>query len=189
MPQSWKTTRIRILYLTVAGLALTGGGCVAVGVGAAVGGAAATGYFYQQGRLVDEYAANMDDVFTASHTALQELGMPIVKEEHDAAQGFIDSRTADGDHVHIDMELKNSRIPAEGAVTRVGVRVSTFGDQPVSERIHAQVSAHLLPSRGNPARPQTAPPPLASGQTAAPPLLPAKPIPAWQQPAQNAPQR
>jgi hypothetical protein len=39
-----------------------------------------------------------------------------------------------------------SRIPAEGMLTRISIRVGTFGDHPVSERVLYQVGAHLVPN-------------------------------------------
>src|SRR5262249_42393607 len=127
----------------------------------------------------------LDDSWTATHTALAELGMPILKEEHGLHSGTIDSRTADDDHVRIILESLKSSIPAEGQVTRVSVRVATFGDRPVSDRILYQIGLPLAPANYvHPAVGQaptgpgviqmgsTPPPPLAGNlqQTAAPPL-------------------
>jgi hypothetical protein len=169
---------VRLAYLAVAAAALASSGCLAVAAGAAVGGGAAAGYYYLHGRVVQDYAANVDDVTAATRTALRELGMPVLKEEHSGGRAEVASRTADGTNVHIDMQLQDSAIPAEGAITHVGVRVSTFGDAPVSERILDQIGAHLAPVN----RAAAAPP-----QTAAPPLLPAEPVPAAAPAARSAP--
>ena len=182
MAGRWKTTGARLAYLVLAGVALTGSGCVAAAIGVAAGGAAAGGYLYYRGKVNQDYVANLDDVWAASHTALQELGMPVVKEERGTTTATMESKTADGERVYLNMEMENSRIPAEGATTRVGVRVGTFtlGDQVVSERILDQVGAHLKPATQAAAPPQTPPPPL----------LPAEPAPAqWNRPAPAAPGR
>ena len=180
MPRRWKTTVVRIAYLALAGVALASGGCVAAAIGVAAGGAAAGGYYvYAHGKVTQDYVANLDDVWAASHAALQELGMPLLKEDRTggAATASLESQTADGERVFITMDLEDSRIPAEGAVTRVGVRVGTFslGDQVVSERLLGQIGAHLTPvNRAAAAPPQTPPPPL----------LPPEPAPAqWNRPA------
>jgi hypothetical protein len=185
MPGIWKRTAVRIAYLVLAGVALSGSGCVAAAIGVAAGGAAAGGYLYYRGKVNQDYVANLDDVWSASHMALQELGMPVLKEDRTggAATASLESQTADGERVYISMDLENSRIPAEGAITRVGVRVGTFtlGDQVLSERILGQIGAHLTPAT----RAAAAPP-----QTAAPPLLPAELAPAqWNKPAPAAPGR
>jgi hypothetical protein len=150
---------------------------------------AAGGYAYYKGKVSREFAANFDDTWNACHLALADLGMPVANEDHSGTSGSLESRTADGADVHISFTLENSRIPAQGSVTQVGVRVGTFsfGDQVVSERILDQIGAHLVPGSHTSAAvpPQTAPPPLAVGppQTAPPPLAP-EPAPTWQAPAQ-----
>jgi hypothetical protein len=183
MPRRWNTTTVRIAYLVLAGVALASSGCVAAAIGVAAGGAAAGGYLYYRGKVNQDYVANLDDVWAASHQAVQELGMPVLKEDRSAASATMESQTADGERVYINMDMENSRIPAEGALTRVGVRVGTFslGDQVVSERILGQIGAHLTPAT----RAAAAPP-----QSVPPPLLPAEPAPAqWNKPAPTVPGR
>jgi hypothetical protein len=119
--------------------------------------------------------------------------MPIVKEEHEGSGGFIESRTGDGDRVRIYVEAEQSRIPAEGQISHVSVRVATFGDHPLSNSILDQVNVHLAPVTALPAaaaRPAvpsgavvpagatTAPPPLAAPQQTDPSAaLPTQPVP------------
>jgi hypothetical protein len=110
--------------------------------------------------------------------------MPVVTENRDADEDHIESKTADGDKVKIDIEIHKSRIPAEGDISKVCVRVATFGDTAVSSRILDQVDRHLIPAAppgtalGQPqpangapplpqpigGAPQSPPPPLAQGQ-------------------------
>jgi hypothetical protein len=177
MLQVWRSKALRLIPLALAGLALANSGCLMVAAGVAAGGAAAGGYAYYKGRVSREYVANLDDAWNACHLALADLGMPVGTEDRSGGSATIDSRTADGAAVHITFDLENSRIPAEGNVTRVGVRVGTFsfGDQVVSERILDQIGAHLVPGYRTSAAvpPQTAPPPLAP-----------EPAPSWQAPSQ-----
>ena len=76
-------------------------------------------------------------------------------------------------------EAVPGKIPAEPTITRVSVRVATFGDKPVSNRILDQVDAHLV--RAGTAAPPLAAQPPAQGvvQTAAPApaALPSSPSP------------
>jgi hypothetical protein len=188
MPQTWRAKLMRIVPLVLAGLALANSGCLMVAAGVAAGGAAAGGYAYYKGKVSREYVANLDDAWNACHLALADLGMPVVTEDRSGSSATMDSRTADGAAVHISFELENSRIPAEGNVTLVGVRVGTFsfGDQVVSERILDQIGRHLVPGYRTSAAvpPQTAPPPLAATppQSVPPPLAP-EPAPTWQAPS------
>jgi len=161
-----------------------------VAAGAASG--AYAGYAYYQGRLCQSYVANFEDAWAATHTALGELGMPIIGEERQTNCGVIKTQTSDGDRVRIALDVIPSRIPAEGPLTRICVRVGTFGDHPVSERVLYQVGAHLIaspvplplsPSGPRPVAnaPGSDVPIPAPGQTTEPPLTSSS------QPAQNAP--
>jgi hypothetical protein len=150
--RSWSGSRWRLACLLVAAGALANSGCLLIAAGAAGGTAA---YYYVKGKVCQTFHASLGDAFAATRTALIELGMPVAKEEHDALSAFVESRTADGERVRIYLELEPSRIPAEGAQTRVCVRVATFGDQWVSARILDQVSLHLAPAGMLP--PQAAP--------------------------------
>jgi len=180
-------------YLVLVVLALANGGCLLAVAGAT--GGAAVGYAYYMGKLCETFAAGLDDTWAATRTALSELAMPIVNEERKASEGFIESRTADGERVRVYLQVETSKIPAEGQITRVCVRIATFGEHPVSDRILNQVGIHLAPVPGAAAPPaaalgviQTGAPPTASPpatvaqQTAPPPLLPPEPVHTPQQP-------
>jgi hypothetical protein len=166
---------------------LANSGCmlVAVGAGAAAGGA---GYAYYKGKHCREYAASYADVWAATQSALTDLGMPVESAAQDSSEATVLSRTADGSPVRISVEPQASRVPAEGMATRVCVRVATFGDAGFSQRLLDQIGFHLVPATlvgppdptapvppGANGSPPTAPVP---GQTAPPPLLPPEPLPA-----------
>jgi len=174
----------RLPLLLGALLPLCAGGCLWVAAGAA-GGAALT-YAYCQGRVSQVYAASLDDAWAATRTALTELQMPILEESRE--KGSFKTRTSDGDTVRIHLDPEMSRIPADGPLTRVSVRVALFGDHPVSARVLDQIGAHLVPPGTVPAGPPGAwsgtppvpPPPPPAGMlpptTAPPPLLPPEPV-------------
>jgi hypothetical protein len=159
---------------------LANSGCLLATAG--VAGGAVAGYAYYKGRVSETYNANCEDTWAATRTALSELGMPVVKEERKGCEGFMESRTSDGERVRIYLEAETSRFPAEGEIARVSVRVATFGDGPVSNRILDQVGVHLAPA---PLLAGPAPPPGAGviqtgaaspanlpHETPPPPLLP-----------------
>jgi hypothetical protein len=169
----------KLICLVVTCVALANSGCLLIAAGAA--GGAALGYAYYQGKVVGDYTASFTDSWAACHTALAELGMPVTSEHNDGVTGYVESRRADGDHVRIDLETEASQVPAEGALTRIGVRVATFGDRPLSERVLMQIGLHLAPAA------EAAPPGATLGaiqagatapaqQTAPPPLLPTEPV-------------
>ena len=187
--QALKRRYLRTTHLVLFLVALANSGCL-LATTAGIAGGAAVGYAYCKGRVCETYNAGTEDTWAATRTALVELGMPIVKEERKGSEGFIESRTADGDRVRVYMEPEMSRIPAEGQISRVSVRVAVFGDRPVSDRILDQLGAHLafapLPGVGTP--PPTAAlgviqtgaasaPPNLPYQTGPPPLLQPEPTP------------
>jgi hypothetical protein len=173
----------RLLGLTlVAAVALTQAGCLLVAAGVA-GGAAATGYVYYKGRLYRDYPAGLGDSLAAVRTALVELQFPITGEEVKNGSGYLTSKTADGSTVRIYLEPVASRVPAEGTLTRVSIRVGAFGDEAVSTRLLDQVSLHLVPAppARTPVGPQTFIQPTTSlqpGETNPPPLAAPLPQPA-----------
>jgi hypothetical protein len=176
-----------MVYLGLAGMALASSGCAAAAIGAvAAAGAGAGGYMYLKGESQQNFVANLEDVRNATHAALQDMRMPLVKDDHDAGSAYIESKTADGVVVHVKLKMETSRIPAEGAVTWAAVRVGTFdfGDTATSDRILAQISSHLTPvNRAAAAPPGTPQSPGLPPQTAPPPLLPPEPAPSgWSKP-------
>jgi hypothetical protein len=161
-----------MVYLLLAAGALGSGGCLAVAAGAAAGAGAAT-YVYIRGKVCQDYPANFVDAWAAVQKTLQEERFPLVANENDGKSGKITTRTTDGTTITIDLEVLASRIPAEGNLTRVCVRVGVLGDQPLSERLLSRISSHLAP-------PGTAPPAVPSA--GAPP-------PAWAPPQGTSPIR
>jgi hypothetical protein len=154
------------IYLAVALLALANSGCLAVAVGCAAGGAGFAATAYCKGKVCQVYVADLPDALAATKAALVELGMVVEKEKDCADRIVLRSRTGDGDRVHINLCRQPSRIPAEGPITQICVRVATFGDRPLSGRILYQISAHLV-------APAAPPPPVAM------PVPPPGPPPTW----------
>src|SRR5438876_12263860 len=91
-----------IALFLFAAIALANSGCLLVAAGAA--GGAAVGYAYYKGKITEVYSAGFNDAWAAAHTALNELGMPILKEERGSETGTIDSRTADDEQVRLSLE-------------------------------------------------------------------------------------
>jgi hypothetical protein len=132
-----------LTQIIVAALFISQAGCLWIAAGAA-GGAAALGYMYCKGRVCDRYNAGFADTWAATHASLAELGMPILKETREQSfEGTIECR-ADGDKVQVAIVEVPSPLPEEGTMTQVCVRVATFGDPSVSERILNQIGSHLV---------------------------------------------
>jgi hypothetical protein len=142
MPAAHWNYRGRLVYSLLAGLALTSGGCLLAVAGLATGGAA-TGYLYYKGRIARDYAANLPDVLNAAHAALLDMQFLIFTEETKDGKAFFLTQTSDGKKVRIYLDAASSPIPAERQLTRVSIRVATFGDEGVSARIFDQIALRL----------------------------------------------
>jgi hypothetical protein len=165
---------MRAAYLVLALAALGNAGCLVLAAGAAAGGAAAFAYYTAP--VCRVYNADLENTRAAVRAALADLAMPLDQEEADGDGYRLQARSGnDGVRVHLD--LPSGQAPGQ-PLTRVCVRVATFGDEPLSERLLYQVNAHLgAATPGAPAVPlpppgATAPPPLAGAPptTAEPPL-------------------
>ncbi len=164
----------RLASLLVAFALASSAGCAVAVIGACAG-AGTLGYMYYNGVLYRDYTASLAVTAQATKTALRQLEFPIVKEKTDTGTASIQTRTADGNNVTVYLNVVPSSIPAEGAVTRVGIRVGFSGDDVVSAKILDEISRQISPSAGiapapPPATP-TPPPPVAKPpETPAPPL-------------------
>jgi hypothetical protein len=184
---------MRVGWLLLALAALVNGGCLLAVAGAAGAGAAA-GYVYYNGLLYRDYHANLSDTMAAVRRSLIELQFPISEEKTETGSAFIKTHTNDGYMVRIYLDMVPSPIPAEGTMTRIGIRVGYSGDEAVSARILDQVSRHLVAPSTLPAGPpaisgaqlgaprpagETPPPPLAATSNtppSPPPPAPLRPI-------------
>ena len=118
----------------------------------------------------------MDVTWAVTQQSLAELGMSIDTAKRDNDTAFIDTKTGDGTAVHITLEPRTARIPADGKWTHVTVKVGMVGDNKVAERLFIKMDSHIQPAQAPQAgrlvpipNPQPFPP---AAQTAAPPLGP-----------------
>jgi hypothetical protein len=170
-----KTLLIRASWTFLAGLALANAGCLAAVAGIATVGGVAT-YAYLDGEDKRTFPSDYDDVRNATLAALRDLSLPVEgQSQKTTGKETIDSRTADSSAVVIKLAAVPSPVPGEKTVTRVNVRIGTFGDRDFSERILDQISVHLGYAAPN-------------GTVAVPTGQPPAVVPAgWQAPASGAP--
>jgi hypothetical protein len=178
---AWKTkvSLARPGLLLLAAAMLANAGCLAVAVGGAAGAGAAT-YVYFKGKVSQEYPSTFTDAWQATQTALKELSLPVISQENTATTGEITSKTSDDSAITVDLNVDPSRVPGEGSVTRITVRVGVFGDQALSERILSQVGTHLVPAG---LLPRPSPPGQAPKAASLGPITPAS----WTKPSETVP--
>lgn len=161
----------RILFLTIAGIALAGSGCLAVAAGAAVATGGVATYAYLNGGVPGDVNADVPNTANAAQFALKDLNLPMLGVKQDADGALVTSRTADGTAIDIALEKLPVKTDADGAKTRVLVRVGYLGDKELSERLLVSLGKHLEPGQGK----STAAPPLAAVNQTGPPPLAAAP--------------
>jgi hypothetical protein len=166
---------------------LANGGCLAaavVGAGAAAAGGAA-GYVYLKGNVPDDFNADLKTTWTATKLALADLRLPVVREDLTEKRGTLETKTGTGSAVTLTLEPRVNKVPSDGPITRVSVRVGFEGDAEFSDRLFSQIAmrlqaAPMIPQQTNatlpavqrpiitsgiPASNQTGPPPVATTET------------------------
>ncbi len=109
---------------------------VLIGAGAGAG-AGATGYKFIKGDLEVNYTKPYEQVWQATNKALKDLEIIIQEAEKDKLDAKIEALKADGTKVVIKLKQRRS------GITRVKIRVGTFGNQEASELIEKAIKRNL----------------------------------------------
>jgi hypothetical protein len=171
--QLWGLTRVgtassrSILLIGLAFLVLPSAGCIVAAVGtAALAGAGAAGYAYVQAATPGDFPADMDKTWTAAQMALADLKMTIDTAQRDNDTATIETRTGTGEKVTITLDPRVKAVPADGEWTHVTVRVATFGNEEVSDRVLKQMAVRLglpqHPAVAGQSQPRVAPVPVVN---------------------------
>ena len=112
---------------------------MAAGCGALVaGGAAAAGtYVYTEGRLQQQYEANLDQAFQASLAGARDAGLKVTEQNKEVAEASIRAEQQDGSPVWITLESLDQN------KTQVSVRVGYTGDEQASRRIQEAIATRF----------------------------------------------
>ena len=106
-------------------------------IGAAAAAAGAGTYAYVKGDLKRSYEASMDKTWQAAVQSVEELKLTTESKQHDAFNGVIKGKMADGKGFTINVKRLGENM------TEVGVRIGTFGDRTRSEAIHDKILSKL----------------------------------------------
>jgi len=106
-------------------------------IGAAVAAAGAGTYYYIKGDLQRNYEASMDKAWQASIQAVEALKLTTESKQHDAFNGVIKGKMADGKSFSINLKRIGENL------TEIGVRIGTFGDRVRSEAIHDKILSKI----------------------------------------------
>lgn len=109
-------------------------GCAAVVVGAAAGAGAV---IYHKGELHSPEAATYDNAWNASLAGLADLNYVVVDKLKGGLKARIIARAPGDKKVTIDLEKET------GTVTRIGIRIDTFGNEAQSRIVLDAIKRHL----------------------------------------------
>ena len=125
-----------ILALAACLSVLACSGCAVLLVGGAVAAGAGT-VVWVKGELKATVDGTLDHAWAASQAALKDLQMPVTGQEKDGLQGKLTARAAGDKKVTILVKK------ATGTTTDIGIRVGTWGDEPMSREILDKIKKHL----------------------------------------------
>jgi len=129
-----KYSRLSALIVALA-LPVTATGCVALAIGGAAAGVA--GIAYTTGDLEATIAAPLDEVWSATQEANQELGFAVKTRAKDQLGARLESTQARGDDVKIHLESLGEK------TTKVSIRIGTFGNEQQSRLILRRIQENL----------------------------------------------
>jgi hypothetical protein len=123
----------RVVALALVLVATLGAGCVMIAAGAAGAGTVA----YLRGELDASLSHPHDAVIRAADTALQQMQFPKLSEKKDAMVAEMIARTAMDKRVVVTLNNTGENL------TRVRIRVGTFGDESISRALLDRIKANL----------------------------------------------
>ena len=127
-----RATSILGLLLIMGIILTTQSGCLVAAAGAAVGGVA-----YVKGDLDAIVDGNVDQVFDATKAAFEELKMPLLSSWNGAGEAKVEARVGTDNKATVNIKGQSEK------ATKVTIRVGTFGDEALSQRILEKIKANL----------------------------------------------
>jgi len=176
-------TQLVCLSLLLAGLTMSSSGCLLLAVGAGAAGTVA----YAEGDLEAEEHHNIDQVYAATKKAAEDLNLHVITGEggKDELSATLVARDAADKHITIKLQT------VAQDVTKVSIRVGTFGSQTKQRLIYSKITENLKAMFPQPAQaPPTASatsPSQVTPNVSSPQAAPTPSDATSQPPAQNPP--
>lgn len=110
-------------------------GCVAALVAGAAAGAG--GVAYVRGELQSEEAVAYDKAYDASLAAMKDMSYAVVDKQKDPTSAKITARGAGDKKITVSLDKMSV------SVTKIGIRVGYWGDEPLSRQILDKIKSHF----------------------------------------------
>lgn len=121
------------IAVLISGLMLQMTGCAVLLLGGAAAGAAAAGVMYHEGELRADIDASPPEVIKATERAFRDLIWTKESAKSTTADGLATARTATGKEVVVTVIRKTE------TVSRIGIRIGTFGDENLSRLLYDKI--------------------------------------------------
>jgi hypothetical protein len=118
------------VFTLIVAVALSG--CIVLAAGAAAG-----GVMYFKGEAEKTYPHSVEKVFNAAVAGLKDANISIYSKGYDSTSGKIEAVLADGKDLKINLRAEGEN------VTKVKLRIGTFGDRDRSMFIYEKIDKHL----------------------------------------------
>lgn len=114
-------------------------GSIGCGVALFAGGAAAGAgsYAYVTGELKASEAVSLENAYQAAQQAMSDLEFTVTDKEKDAFYAEVNARRASGKKIKIKLDKESN------SLTRISIRVGTFGDESMSQKILERIKKHI----------------------------------------------
>ncbi|HEV8291914.1 MAG TPA: DUF3568 family protein [Tepidisphaeraceae bacterium] len=114
-------------------IVVTQSGCLVAAAAGAAGGTVA----YMKGDVEAVVDGNVDQTFNATKAAMDELKLPLLATWSNAMEAHIEARVGTDNKATVNINGQSERI------SKVSIRVGTFGDQGLSQAILEKIKANL----------------------------------------------
>jgi hypothetical protein len=121
------------LIAVMAIILLTQSGCLVAAAAGAAGGTVA----YMKGDVEAVVEGNVEQTFNATKAAMEELKMPLLATWASAMEGHIEARVGTDNKATVNINGQSEKL------SKVSIRVGTFGDQGLSQAILEKIKANL----------------------------------------------
>jgi len=124
--------RVFGMVAVMAIIVVTQSGCLVAAAGAAGGTVA-----YMKGDVEAVVEGNVEQTFNATKAAMDELKMPLLATWSSAMEGHVEARVGTDNKATVNINGQSEKL------SKVSIRVGTFGDQGLSQAILEKIKANL----------------------------------------------
>jgi Protein of unknown function (DUF3568) len=125
--------RVLALISAMVVVVVTQSGCLAVAAAGAAGGTVA----YVKGDVEATVDAGVQQTYDATKAAMEELKLPLLSSSVQAMQAKVEARVGSDNKATVDIKGQSEKL------SKINIRVGTFGDDGLSQTILAKIRAHL----------------------------------------------